>query len=80
MDSDLLLGTHLEDDSNSYKDAIAFDGIPHSSALAREWSINLTYGNECYRGCVAIYAVGLRIPVSCLFTAARVYEWSMLTR
>ena len=68
IDSRLLLGTQLEDDSNSYIDEIAFDDIPHSSALAIEWSVNHAHRNEYYRGCVAIYAVGLRISVSCSFT------------
>ena len=32
MDSRLLLGTLLEDDSISYKDAMAFNNIPHTQA------------------------------------------------
>lgn len=40
MDPYKVLGTRIEDDSNSYKDATAFDDVPHYSALVKERSIS----------------------------------------
>ena len=40
MDPRTVLGTQLEDESDSYKDAMAFDNISHSDARVRKWSIS----------------------------------------
>ena len=40
MDPRTVIGTQLEENFDSYKDAMAFDNIPHSDALVRKWSIS----------------------------------------